>query len=285
MMLQRKPEVLNKVVLLPVSEILPSPHQPRRTFDEQELDILVKSISQNGLLVPISVRRAEKGYVLIAGERRLMACRKLGLKYIPSMIEEMCDTDAAILTLVENLHREGLSYFEEAQGIKALMEQENISQAKVCNILSMAQSTVANKLRILRLTEPVKEMLLQFGLGERVARALLVLEDEKTQLKACRHIGEHKLSAHAAEEYIKGLTAKPRPKQRRFVGHLKDYRIIFSTVDKAVEEVRRSGITVTTQKSEEDEYICYTIRIPKGGSRPAVSPSKQTAEVLALRTG
>ena len=283
--LQRKPEVLNKVLLLPVEEILPSPHQPRRIFDDRELDVLAKSIAQNGLLVPISVRKAGDGYILIAGERRLMACRRLGQKYIPAMVEEMCDMDAAVLTLVENIHREGLSYFEEAEGIRALMEQEGINQARMCNLLSMAQSTVANKLRILRLSQPVREILLQYNLGERIARSLLVLEDEKTQLKACRHIGECKMSALSAENYIKDLASKPKAKKRHFIGHLRDYRIIFSTMDKAVEEVRRSGITVTTHKSEEEDYVCYTIKIPKGSSHLAPKPVVQTGEMLTLRTG
>ena len=186
--LRRKPEVANKVLLIPVKEILPSPHQPRRVFEEKDLDILAQSISQNGLLVPVSVRREGEGYVLIAGERRLLACRRLGMRFIPAIVEERDDLSAAVLSLVENIHRRDLNCFEEAEGIARLMEQEGLSQARVCNLLSMAQPTVANKLRLLRLAPPVRQMLLEYGLGERVARALLTLDGEENQVKACRWI-------------------------------------------------------------------------------------------------
>ena len=282
--LQRRPEVLNKVLLLPVEEILPSPHQPRRIFEEKELDILAKSISQNGLLVPVSVRKIVGGYVLIAGERRLLACRRLGMRFIPAIVEDRDELSSAVLTLIENIHREDLNCFEEAEGIRRLMEQEGLSQSRVCNLISMAQPTVANKLRLLRLPLPVRELLLSYGLGERVGRALLTLEREEDQLKACRHIGENALTAAQAEDYINALLQKRKPAPRRGVGHLRDYRILFSAVDKAVAEIKKTGVSVQTQKSEEEELICYTIRIPK--AKPAPRPEQaEPAKIYSLRTG
>ena len=280
--LQRRPEVVNKVVLLPAEEILPSPHQPRRIFDEKELDTLAKSISQNGLLVPVSVRKIPGGYHLIAGERRLLACRRLGMRYIPAIVEERDELSAAVLTLIENIHRKNLNCFEEAEGILRLMEQEGMTQARVCNLVSMAQPTVANKLRLLRLEPQVREMVLSYGLGERVARALLALPGAQEREKACRYIGENALTAAQAEEYINSLLRqKDKPRQGR--GRMRDYRLLFSTVDKAVAEIRKTGIAVETQRREEENFLCYIIRIPK--ARPAQASPSEEAKVYSLRTG
>lgn len=275
-----RPKTVGKVVLVPISRISPSPHQPRRAFDQEGLDTLAKSIAQNGLLVPVSLREGEDGYTLIAGERRLRACRSLGMTEIPAVVLEKREADAAVLTLIENLHRENLDCFEEAQGILRLMELGEISQAKVCAMLGKSQPAVANKLRLLRLPPQVRETARELGLGERICRALLALEGrEDRQLEACRQIACRGLSAGQAEEYVASLVQeKPRPK--RGVGTLRDYRLLFSSVDRAVAEIRRSGFKVQAEKAEDDQYVSYTIRIPKQGTvRPeAAKPCLVAAE-------
>ena len=161
MKLPGRPKTLRQVISLPVGSILPSPHQPRRDFDLEELDILSKSIAQNGLLSPIIVRRDPAGggrYFLIAGERRLLACRRLGYEEVPAIVSDAPEANAAVLTLIENLHRQDLNCFEEAEGIYALMKESGLSQQKVCAMLAKPQPTVANKLRLLRLDPQVRQI-------------------------------------------------------------------------------------------------------------------------------
>lgn len=275
-----RPKALNQVVSLPVGSILPSPHQPRRDFNLEELDTLARSISQNGLLSPITVRKDPAGgnrYFLIAGERRLLACRRLGYEEVPAVITTALEANAAVLTLIENLHRQDLNCFEEAEGIYALMKESGLSQQKICAMLAKPQPTVANKLRLLRLDPQVRQFLIDHGMGERIARSLLALTGADRQLRAARHILQNQMSARQAEAYIATLTG-PKKGNRRAMGYLRDLRILFTPVDKAVEEIKRCGISVQAQTTEEKDFVCYTIRVPKNASaRPAQAGEQGTA--------
>ena len=211
MKLPGRPKTVGQVISLPVGSILPSPHQPRRDFNMEELDVLSKSIAQNGLLSPITVRRDPTGggrYFLIAGERRLLACRRLGWEEVPAIVSDAPEANAAVLTLIENLHRQDLNCFEEAEGIYALMKESGLSQQKICAMLAKPQPTVANKLRLLRLDPQVRQFLIDHGMGERMARALLALPGTDRQLKAARHILQNQMSARQAEGYIAMLTGR-----------------------------------------------------------------------------
>lgn len=257
------------VLSLPVQEIAASPHQPRQYFDEGELDSLAQSIDRDGLLNPISVRQSpEGGYCLIAGERRLLACKKLGWQEIPAILWEKDDTSAAVLTLVENMQRCGLHYLEEASGILRLLTEGGMTQSEGALLLAMSQPALCNKLRLLRLAPAVQQELLRLRQPERVARALLSLPDEDLQLRAVRHIAGQALNVREAEEYIAELTEGQR-KSRPYHGFLRDYRILFTTVDRAVDEIRKTGVVVSTQKREEEDCVSYTIRIPKAARKQA----------------
>ena len=246
----------------------------------EELDVLSKSIAQNGLLSPITVRRAPTGggrYFLIAGERRLLACRRLGWEEVPAIVSDAPEANAAVLTLIENLHRQDLNCFEEAEGIYALMKESGLSQQKICAMLAKPQPTVANKLRLLRLDPQVRQFLIDHGMGERIARSLLALTGADRQLRAARHILQNQMSARQAEAYIATLTG-PKKGNRRAMGYLRDLRILFTPVDKAVEEIKRCGISVQAQTTEEKDFVCYTIRVPKNASaRPAQAGEQGTA--------
>ena len=280
MKLPGRPKTVGQVISLPVGSILPSPHQPRRDFNMEELDVLSKSIAQNGLLSPITVRRDPTGggrYFLIAGERRLLACRRLGWEEVPAIVSDAPEANAAVLTLIENLHRQDLNCFEEAEGIYALMKESGLSQQKVCAMLAKPQPTVANKLRLLRLDPQVRQFLIDHGMGERIARSLLALTGADRQLRAARHILQNQMSARQAEAYIATLTG-PKKGNRRAMGYLRDLRILFTPVDKAVEEIKRCGISVQAQTTEEKDFVCYTIRVPKNASaRPAQAGEQGTA--------
>lgn len=252
---------------LPIGEIAPSPHQTRRDFKEEELTALAQSIDRSGLLNPISVRELPQGgYCLIAGERRWRACQMLGWSRIPALVWEKDEPDAAVLTLAENLHRADLHYLEEAEGILRLISQCGITQNEAAALLAMSPSALCNKLRLLRLSPAVQQALTENHLPERLARALLSLPDEDLQLRAVRHIAADGLNVRQGEEYLAQLLRRQRHPPYR--GLLRDYRILFTTVDRAVEEIRRFGVAVTTRRKEEEDCISYTIRIPKSAKKP-----------------
>ena len=262
-----KQRTVNRVVLLDVNEITSSPYQPRRQFDPKGMKELADSISQSGLLQPITVRRTETGYELIAGERRLMACRMLHLDKIPAIVEQFDDEKSAVFSLVENLQRKDLNYFEEAVGIQQLMQRCEMTQQQVAERLGKAQSTVANKLRLLTFSEPLRRRMLDAGLTERHARALLKLPDEITVAAALEHIVRERLNVGETERYVDALLEpveeqeEPRRATRLFI--VKDLRVFMNTISKAVSTMKLAGIDINTTKVEDEEYICYTMRIPK----------------------
>ena len=251
---------------LPIGEITPSPHQTRRDFHEEELAALAQSIDRSGLLNPISVRALPQGgYCLIAGERRWRACQMLGWSRIPALVWQKDAAGAAALTLAENLHRSDLHYIEEAEGILRLIAQCGLSQNEAAALLAMSPSALCNKLRLLRLSPAVQQALIENNIPERLARALLQLPDEDLQQRAIRHMAAGELNVRQGEEYLRQLLHRQQHPPYR--GLLRDYRILFTTVDRAVEEIRRFGVAVTTRRREEDDCISYTIRIPKSAKK------------------
>ena len=262
----RKPEVLNRVVLLPVADIHPNPNQPRKLFDTAAIDQLARSIAANGLLQPISVRdRKEGGYELISGERRLLAYQSLGQRQIPAIVLDLPTQDSAVLALVENLHRADLTFLEEAQAIAGLMENLGLTQQQTARLLCRSQPSVANKLRLLRLPRAACDLLLQAGLTERHARALLALGSEDEMTAAAKHMADRKLNVAQAEAYIQHLTEKPRKSLcRTFV--VRDVRLLFNTISQAVEVIRQSGFAVEAQQTEDEEYVSYLVRVPRSAA-------------------
>ncbi len=262
-MFLKSPKVKGKIFFLPIDKIEPAPNQPRKYFGNEELESLSRSIAQNGLLVPVSVRKkSENRYELIAGERRLRACKILGLTEIAAMVEDFEDTQSAVMTFIENIHRKDLNVFEEAEGIRALMQTTGLNQSKICSMLDMSQSTVANKLRLLRLSDNVKSIAIKYGIGERLCRALLQLPTEELQQKACRVIGEKKLNTQKAEEYIyKLMSEKNKEEKNKII--IRDYRIILNSVNKLVDDIKLIGLKVSAKATEEDKFIYYTICVEK----------------------
>ena len=251
---------------LPIGEICPGPHQTRRDFHEEELTALAQSIDRSGLLNPVSVRELPQGgYCLIAGERRWRACRLLGWSRIPALVREKDEPDAAVLTLAENLHRSDLHYLEEAEGILQLISRCGMTQNDAAALLAISPSALCNKLRLLRLSPAVQQAVTESRLPERLARGLLTLPDEDLQLRAVRHLSESGLNVRQGEEYFAQLLHRGQHPPYR--GLLRDYRILFSTVDRAVEEIRRFGVAVTPRRKEEEDCISYTIRIPKSAKK------------------
>lgn len=264
----------NKVLQIDINLIRPNPAQPRRMFSEQELLALSRSIRTNGLLQPINVRKTECGYELIAGERRLRAAKMAGLTTISCIVSDCTPETSAMLAMTENLQRQDLQIFEEAEGIRRLIDEWDVTQEEAALRLGKSQSTLANKLRLLRLSEVERSRITEAGLTERHARALLRINDDKQRAKTLDEIINRQLNVPQTDELVERLlSGKKKPKTKR-VFIIKDVRIFLNTINHAIEAMKQSGINAQTMKSENDEYIECIVRIPKGvanagGKKPA----------------
>ncbi|HIV86404.1 MAG TPA: nucleoid occlusion protein [Candidatus Monoglobus merdigallinarum] len=255
---------------IPINCIKPNPNQPRLEIDENALSELAASIENYGLMQPITVRQVIPfEYELVAGHRRLAACKLLGMDYIPAIVLKVGVTDSAVMALVENIQRENLSYMEEAEAYLALLSEHGLTQEELASKLGKSQSTIANKIRILKLPLKVRATLCEFGLTERHARALLKLKNEQQQLTALGEIVKKGLNVERTEALIERMLKKSKAEEEsaKKPGHLprtfKDIRIFSNTIKKAVELMNRSGVKATTKRRENDDYIEYTIKIPK----------------------
>ena len=254
-----------KIVLLPVEQIEPSPFQARTAFDETEIAALAVSILQNGLLQPISVRKTGyHKYQLVAGERRLRACRLAKLERIPAIIQDFDDSETAALGLLENLQRAQLDAFDAARGIREVIRLWNCTQAEAARRLGLSQPALANKLRLLTLTTAQQQLCTAAGLTERHARALLKLPDEAERLRVIGLIAQGEWTVAKTEQYIDSLLA-PRTPQRRELGGfvLRDVRLFLNSIDHQLDLVRAAGVGASRERQETEQEIVLTIRIPK----------------------
>ena len=247
-----------RVMFLPARAIRPNPAQPRKIFREEALGELAESIRQHGILQPLSVRRVGAGYELIAGERRLRAAQMAGLSEIPCIVMNMDDRESGMAAMVENLQRQDLDFVEEAQGISKLMEQWNMSQEQAARLLGKSQSAVANKLRLLRHSPQVLQMLRETGLTERHGRALLKLKSEEEKITAIRVITQQAMNVARAEKYIQELQkSTEKSPQRINVG------IFLNNLNQSLARIQSSGIRAVSERRETEDEIVLTITIPK----------------------
>ena len=257
-----------RVKYLDPEEIGANPNQPRQEFADDALRELAESIRHYGILQPLSVRRAETGYELIAGERRLRAAQLAGLREVPCLVLRSSEEESALLSLVENLQRRDLHYLEEAAAIARLIERYGFTQEQAAERLGRSQSAVANKLRLLRLSPACTALLREHGLSERHARALLRLADEEERLAALRVIVRQGYSVAQTEEYIESLLkrAAATPPQKRTAYVVKDVRLFLNTIRRSMGIMQRAGVQAACEREDTDEEIRLTIRIPRGGA-------------------
>lgn len=256
----------NRVENIKIDSICVNSAQPRENFKESSLISLSESIRENGLLQPLTVRKSGKGYELIAGERRLRALKLLERKTAPCIVVNVDEERSAVLAIIENIQRENLNIFEEARAIQALIEKWGVSQSEAAKRLSLSQSAVANKLRILKLSQREQNIILEKGLCERHARALLKISDLEMRQYALLYIAKHSLNVTESEKYIEKLLSKKKSGSQKFV--FRDLRIFVNTINKAIDTMRASGIRASATKDENDGYIEYVIRIPKPCAAP-----------------
>ena len=246
----------NKVLEIPIIKIRPNKAQPRKTFDETELAALSASISENGILQPLSVRKISAAeYELVAGERRLRASVLAGLRKVPCIVLKCSEKESAIYALLENLQRSDLG----------------LTQEEAANRLGKSQSTIANKLRLLRLTYEEQEWIVNAGLSERHARALLRIEDDALRHETLSKIISENLNTSQTDELV-GILINSVPKTTKSKGTskavIKDLRIFLNTINKAIDTMRLAGIDAQSDKKDTDNFIEYTIRIPKRHQEP-----------------
>ncbi|MBR5486221.1 MAG: ParB/RepB/Spo0J family partition protein [Oscillospiraceae bacterium] len=266
-----------KIVEIKINKITVNPNQPRKVFDTDSIEQLAQSINKNGLLQPVLVRQTSDGYELIAGERRLRAFKHLGRERIPAIIKKADEKQSGVYALLENIQRQNLNFFEEALSYRALMEQQGISQQQLAEQLGKNQSTVANKIRLLKFPPEIMEKILRYGFNERQARALLKAADHPKCEQMIEYIAKNSLNVSQTENYIEmQLAQKDKPK-RKVAWLVKDIRIFTNTIQHAVDVMNKAGIAAVSTKNENENSLVYTIVIPKS---TAVKQNKPQEKLL-----
>ena len=261
-MISEKARTAGQVLLIPNDQIYPNPNQPRQIFDQEELVNLAISIRMNGILQPITVRQIDKGYELVSGERRLRASKLAGLVSIPCIVVDVNNMKSAVFALIENLQRQNLNYFEEAVAIERLMSEYCLSQEDAARRLGKAPSTVSNKLRLLSLPEEARKRLMENGLTERHARALLKLDKDKVA-EVLDKIIEKKLNVTQTDELIDEILSNISAPKRQTKRMFSDVKIFLNTINTAVDTMKKSGIGADIRREDTGESYIYRIEIPK----------------------
>lgn len=254
---------------IPVQWIRPNPYQPRRSFSEASIDELARSIRRYGLMQPIVVRKlGPTQYELIAGERRLRATKRAGLAYIDALVQCAGEQDSAVMALIENLQRENLHFFDEAEAFRNLLKEHGITQEDLARRIGKNQSTVANKLRILKMAPQVKNAILAGRLSERHARTLLRIPEAKMRLELIEIIRRDGLSVKATEDLVERTLDKlyadsePTPR-KRVSGVIRDGRLLINGIRKLVEQISTSGLSAKCQVEDQTDCFQVTVTIPK----------------------
>ena len=253
-----------------VTDIVPNPFQPRKIFNHDSLQELAASIQEYGIIQPLIVRVINNGFELVAGERRLRASKLAGLQQVPVIVKEFTDKEMAELAMIENLQREDLHFLEEAEGFQHLITNFSFTQEELAKRMGKNQSTIANKLRLLKLAPEVRAVVAAEKLTERHARSLLKIDEPKLQMEVLELIREKGLNVRETEELIeeflediaKQIEEKSKPK-RSVVKVIRDVRIFINTINTVVGEMKNTGLKIKVKQEQDDEFIHINLRIPK----------------------
>ena len=256
----------SRIIEIPTIKIRPNKTQPRKIFEEDKLRDLAKSIEENGILQPLTVRKVSQSeYEIIAGERRLRAAVIAGYTRVPCIIIKCNDRESAVLALIENLQRRDLGIFEEARGISRLIRRYGLTQEQAAVKLGKSQSSIANKLRLLNLTYDEQDWIVQAGLSERHARALLRIYDQELRKEALSKIIADNLNVAQSEELLENLLCNSGENEKKGTRKIiiRDIRIFINTINKAVLTMKEAGIDAVYDKKDSGDYLEYTVKIPK----------------------
>lgn len=253
-----------QILLIPQELIKPNPNQPRKIFSGNEMEELTQSVRENGIIQPITVRKLSSDrYELIAGERRLRAARNVGLKTVPCILMNINETKSSLYSLIENIQRTNLNFFEEALGFRSILISTGITQDELSKMLGKSQSYISNKLRLLKLTEEQRQKIIDNNLSERHARCLLSLENHEQIERVLSIMADKHLSVADSEKLVNQILSHSVKKNKPTIKVFKDVRLFINTLNHAVDTMRKAGIDADSIKSETDTYIEYVVRIPK----------------------
>ncbi|MCM3597249.1 nucleoid occlusion protein [Metabacillus idriensis] len=256
--------VFDEVKKISLEEIVPNRFQPRTVFADEKIEELSLTIRTHGIIQPIVVRQVDGRYEIIAGERRFRAVQKLGWETIPAIVKDFNDTETASVALIENLQREELSAIEEAVAYAKLLELHDLTQEALAQRLGKGQSTIANKLRLLKLPQEVQDALLQKKITERHARALIPLKKPDPQIILLSEIIEKQLNVKQTEDRVVKMLEKTSPKAKpKRKAFSRDTRIAMNTIRQSLTMVQDTGVKINAEEEEFEEYIQFTIKIPK----------------------
>ena len=268
-----------EILHLPLGIVNSNPYQPRRIFERESLEELAASIHTYGVLQPISVRHINgAGYELVAGERRLRACKIAGLSTIPAIVVDITDHDSAVLAMIENLQRQDLHFFEEAHGLANLMSDYGFTQEALAGRIGKSQSTIANKIRVKRLPRTVQKLIVESELTERHARALLKLGSEEAQLEVLEKVIKQGLTVRKTEALIEA-TLSPSTQSvsgsAPFKAYIRDIRILTNSIKENLDMVRQSGIDTHFDMEQTDTGYSIHIRLNYAGGQVVKKASGQ----------
>ena len=258
-----KAKECQEIQQIEVSRISPNPNQPRKVFNEDSIIKLADSISQYGIIQPLTVRKMGENYELVAGERRLRASRELGYTHVPCVIIDINESKSAEISIIENLIREDLNMFEQAEAIESLIDTYGLTQEQIAIKLSNSQSFVANKLRLLRYSSEEREIFLKNGLTERHARTLLRVLDPVLRAKLLDRIVNERLNVSSSESLIDSYINDKNAEQKQDIRTYKSINSFYSAINRAIDIVKSSGFDIKSRKIEGDDFTELTILVPK----------------------
>lgn len=271
--LKEKPKTQSAVILIPVEQIIPNPNQPRKTFEDESLIELAESIRTFGVIQPIQVRKVDnKLYELVSGERRLRASKLAGMQEIPAIEVTISDKDSAVIAIIENVQREDLSFFEEAESYRQLIKYYDMTQDQVAALIGKSQSFVANKIRLLKLDDRVIQAVKTNHLSERHARALLKIPDEGIQQEVIKQIHQQDLNVKKTEALVEKVREevmtnnyeeKITPGKKARVKSFINAQIYINTIKSAFRVVKENKRSAKYKETEKEDRIVITITIPK----------------------
>lgn len=260
-----------EVKYIPIESIRPNPYQPRKNFSRRSLEELSQSIKSYGIIQPLSVRQiTNESYELIAGERRLRASELAELKEVPVLIADYRDRESAMIALIENLQREDLNFIEEAEGYQNLIEDHSFTQQELAEKIGKSQSTIANKIRLLKLPEDIRKVLVEEELTERHGRVLLKLPDDDLRWVVLDKVIKNKLNVSSTEALVEDILnslteekedEKEKPKQN--IKSLINVRIYLNTIKKAYSAIKEFGVGAEYKEVDKDDHVEVVIKIPK----------------------
>lgn len=262
---EKKEQFENQVEKIKVSKIIPNTFQPRQIFSSQKITELAETIKEHGLLQPIIVRKyKDDKYEIIAGERRFRAVKYLGWEEIPAIVKEMNDQETASMAVIENLQREELTSIEEAEAYQRLIDLNRMTQAQLAEQLGKSQSFIANKIRLLKLSRPVQQAILNRQITERHGRALVRIEDKQLQAKMLKKVINNHLSVKETERQVARLVVpRMKPKNKpQIKGIAKDARLAINTINESIKMVKQTGMEINVEEETTEQTRKIIIEIP-----------------------